>query len=126
MSETKQEEKVVDGKTITTTEHESGRKDVHIEVQSLDVDLSDPSNAAAKKKIEEEILPAVANKEILVTVIHKPTNDSASFVCFRKNVRDYAEKVVKQRGGDVSEYCVVQNDDGAVTVTTLWVSTKSM
>ena len=48
-----QEETVIEGKTITTTEHKDGRKDVHIEVQSLDVDLSDPSNAAAKKKIEE-------------------------------------------------------------------------
>jgi len=119
MSETKQEEKVVDGKTITTTEHESGRKDVHIEVQSLDVDLSDPSNAAAKKKIEEEILPAVANKEILVTVIHKPSNDSVSFICKRMNVRRYAEQVAQKRGGTSNDYCVVQNDDGAVTVTTL-------
>lgn len=107
------------GKRINIMEHDNGRKDVTIQVQSLDVDLSDPSNIEAKRVIEEEIMPAIANAQIIVTVIYKPTNEAASFVCSRKNVRDYAEKVVVQRGGDVSEYCLVQHDGENVTVTTL-------
>lgn len=107
------------GKRIETREHADGRKDVTVEVKSLDVDLSDPANAEAKKVIEEQVLPALAQRQVTVTVIHKPTNDSASFVCSVVKVREYAEKVVAQRGGDKSEYCLVQHDGESVTVTTL-------
>lgn len=112
-------EKTALGKNINTMEHDNGRKDVTIEVNSLDVDLDDPTNAAAKQVIEEKVLPAIANQQITVTVIHKPTNDSASFVCSRQNVREYAEKVVAKRGGDQAEYCLVQHDGENVIVTTL-------
>lgn len=112
-------EQTVAGKRIETTVHEDGRRDVTIGVNTLDVEAKDPETAAAKQIIEDKVLPAIANKQITVTVIHKPTTDSASFVCARKNVYEYALKVVKERGGDTSEYCLVQYDGDSVMVTTL-------
>lgn len=115
-----QQEKIVDGKTITTTEHEDGRKDVHIEVQSLDVDLSDPSNVAAKKVIEEQVIPTLANKKILVTLIHKPTNEHVNYIAFLPKVRENALKFIAEREDQMLDhYCLVQNDNGEVTVTSL-------
>lgn len=114
-----------DGKVITKTEREDGSKDVAIEVQSLDVDLSDPENAAAKKEIEEKVLPAIADAQITCTLIHKPTNDHASFVCARKSVAANAEVFVKKHAGVFSphvlkDYCLVENDgNGNISVTSL-------
>lgn len=109
-----------DGKKITTTEHDSGRRDVKIEVNSLDVDMSDPRNAEAKKVIEEKILPKVGDKLLTCTLIHKPTNEHVTFIAKRKNVRDYAIKMMvehdKQResgnGGNpyLDHYCIVEHD----------------
>lgn len=107
------------GKNIETREHEDGRKDVVIQVHSLDVDLNEPGNAEAKQFIEEKVLPALAKKRITVTVIHKPTNDSFSFVCHLPEVREYAERVARSRGGEFSDYCVVQHDGETVSVTSL-------
>ena len=113
----------VEGKVITTTEHPDGRRDVTVEVHALDVDLNDPSNAEAKRVIEEEIIPALAEAPVTVTVIHKPTNDHASIICARKNVRAYAQQMVnsrtEQKGGFAFEYCVVEHDGQTVTVSTL-------
>ena len=107
------------GKRIQTMEHADGRKDVTVEVNTLDVNPEDEATAKAKQVIEEQILPAVANQPILVTVIYKPTNDNATFTCARKDVRKNAEELVKLRGGDLEQYILVQNDGVAVTVTTL-------
>lgn len=108
------------GKRIETHEHADGRKDVTVEVSTIDVDVKDAATAEAKRVIEEEILPAVAHSQILLTIIHKPTNESCSLICFRKNVRDYAMKVVAEREDkDLDHYCLVQHDGESVTVTTL-------
>lgn len=121
-----------DGKKITITEHEDGRRDVKVEVNSLDVDMSDPRNAHAKEVIERDILPNVSEQKITCTLIHKPTNDYFSFVTSRKNVRANMEVAVKQhhdmkwagvdtsREVDKTEYCLVENDgNGKIIVTSL-------
>lgn len=115
-------------KHIETTEHPDGRKDVTITVHTLDVDLNDPSNAEAKRVIEEEVLPQLANKTIVVTLIHKPTNQHATFVSKLAQVRANAEVFVKKHAGketleevNLSHYCIVQHDIEAqeVKVTSL-------
>lgn len=119
---------MTDHKHIETTEHPDGRRDVTITVHTLDVDLNDPSNAQAKKEIEEKVLPALANKTIVVTLIHKPTNQHATFTSKLAQVRANAEVFVKKHAGvetleevDLSQYCVVQHDVTAqeVKVTSL-------
>lgn len=107
------------GKRIETVEHSDGRKDVTVEVNTLDVEPKDEATAKAKQVIEEVILPAVANTIITVTVIYKPTNDHATFKCARKDVRKNAEELVKVRGGELADFILVQNDGENVTVTTL-------
>lgn len=107
------------GKTIKMTKHEDGRQDVTVEVNSIDVNPQDESTAKAKEVIDTRVLPAIADALIVVTVIHKPTNDHATFRCKRKDVRQNAEELVKVRGGELAEYCLVQNDGENVTVTTL-------
>lgn len=107
------------GKTIKMTKHEDGRQDVTVEVNSIDVSPQDESTAMAKEVIDTKILPAITDAIIVVTVIHKPTNDHATFRCKRKDVRQNAEDLIKVRGGDFSEYCVVQNDGTDVTVSRL-------
>lgn len=107
-------------KTIETREHDDGRKDVTVHVNTLDVEPKDEATAKAKQVIEEQVIPAIADAQILVTVIHKPTNDSASFMCRRKHVRKYAEQVIEQREDKLTDhYCLVQNDGESVTVTTI-------
>jgi hypothetical protein len=115
----KQEEKTGDGKNIVKTEHADGRKDVEVQVNSLDVDLSDPRNKKAKEVIEERILPKIAQKQVTVTVIHTPTLDYASFVCQRQHVRDYTINLIDAKGGERSEYCAVENDGDSIKVTSV-------
>lgn len=113
-------ENTIVGKRIETHEHADGRKDVTVEVNTIDVEVKDAATAEAKRVIEEEILPAVAHAQILLTIIHKPTNESCSLICFRKNVRDYAMKVVAAREDqNLDHYCLVEHDGESVTVTTL-------
>lgn len=125
-----------EGKIIRNETKEDGSKHVHIEVNALDVDMSDPANVKAKEYIEGQVIPALANADVLVTVIHKPTNESTSKLVKLPQVRAYAEAVVdahiKRNHPEVSgtdpeiialraEYCVVENHikDGNVKVTSL-------
>ena len=115
-----------DGKVITETVHDDGRVDVTIGVPSLDVDMSDPGTVAAKKVIEEKILPKVLDRKVTCTLIHKPTNDHFSFVTALKHVRVNAEVAMQRhsqvigRIDPVADYCIVQNDgEGHITVTSL-------
>lgn len=115
-------------KHIETTEHPDGRKDVTITVHTLDVDLNDPSNVEAKEYIEKNVLPKLAAQKVMVTLIHKPTNDSFTFISPLANVRKNAEISVKEHamnkninGGEpiLADYCLVQNDGESVKVTSL-------
>lgn len=108
-----------EGKRIEVKEHANGRRDTTVEVNSLQVDMSDPRNAKAKEVIERDVLPAIANKQITVTVIYKPTNEHASFVCARKNVHEYAMRIVSAKGGETNDYCLVENDGDNIAVTSL-------
>lgn len=113
-----------------TTEHPSGRKDVRIEVDMLDVNATDEATTKAKEVIEGTIFPKLANAKVLVVVIHKPTNQHAQQIVKAHEVRKYAEAAVKAhidaalRGDDryhKSEYVIVEHhiDNGTVQVTTL-------
>ena len=102
-------------KDIKTTEHADGRKDVTVSVQSLDVDLSDPTNKQAKEYIEKNVLPRLNSAEVLCVLIHKPSNDSFSYKTTVPLVRANAEVAIKKHAGvedaqqiDFSQYCIVQ------------------
>lgn len=119
----------VGGKNVRRKEHPDGRVDTTIEVSSLQVDMKDPRNAKAKEVIERDVLPAIANQGVTVTLIHKPSNDNASFHCKRKDVRENAMRLVNVRhqvpeGSEptnliLAEYCLVENDGKEIKVTTL-------
>jgi len=84
-----------EGKVITTTKHPDGRRDVHIEVNMLDVKDNDPATLAAKDVIEKKIIPELANADVLVVVVHKPTNTEAHKMVKLPHVRAFAEAAIK-------------------------------
>lgn len=84
-----------DGKSVETTEHPSGRKDVNIGVQMLDVNATDEETAKAKEHIEDVVIPALADADVLVVILHKPTNQHAERIVKAPHVRAYAQATVK-------------------------------
>lgn len=114
-------ETTTDGKVITKTEHPDGRKDVHIEVNSLNVKEDDPATLKAKEVIEKEVIPKLADALVLVVVIHKPTNEHAERIVKVPMVRKFAEAIITARGGEPSEYVIVEHHltNGTVIVSTL-------
>lgn len=115
-----------EGKVITTKEHEGGRKDVHIEVNMLDVKENDPATQAAKEVIERDILPKLADADVLAIVIHKPTNQHTQRIVKLPQVRKFAEVAVASFRNQIidakdEDFCVVQHHitNNTVQVTTL-------
>lgn len=123
-----------EGKSITTTEHPSGRKDVHIEVKMLDVKEKDPATLKAKEVIEKEVLPALAAADVLVILVHTPTREHAEQVVKLPQVRAFAmaavkafnQQLVKKHAiegmeAPLSEFLVVEHHitNGTVKVTSL-------
>ena len=92
-----------DGKVIETKEHASGRKDVTIGVKMLDVKEGTEAGKKAKAHIEDVVIPALADQDVLVVVLHKPTNEHAERIVKVSHVRAYAEAVVKAHIGHVEE-----------------------
>lgn len=82
------------GKVIETTEHEDGRKSVVIHVNSLNLDNPDDGDIAAKKVIEEEVLPKLAETDVLVTVIHRESLLKATVKTKYVKVRQIAEALI--------------------------------
>lgn len=122
----KQTEVQQEGKTITTTEHEGGRKDVHIEVKMLDVKETDEATTKAKQVIEDKVLPKLADKDVLTIVIHRKTNEHSVRVVKLPQVRAFAEAVLKSyrerdQYAQPEDFIVVENNitDQRVKVTTL-------
>lgn len=117
-----------DGKRTTITKHEDGRQDVKIEVSRLDLKDPSPEDTKSAQMIEE----AMAKKIVTVVVIHKPTNESATFQSPLPEVRKRAEAVfeaynkrleekigVEGAEAPSTEFCVVEFDAGQVRVTSL-------
>lgn len=115
-----------EGKKTITTKHEDGRQDVEIVVNRLDLNDRTPEDTIA----EEKIIDAMSKKIVTVVVIHKPTNESATFACPLPLVRKRAEEVVfahhdkrvNLEGAfheSPKDYCVVEFDAGQVRVTSI-------
>lgn len=115
-----------DGKKTITTKHEDGRQDVAIEVKRLDLNERTPDDTFAESKI----IDAMSKKIVTVVVIHKPTNESATFACPLPLVRKRAEEVVfahhdkrvNLEGAfheSPKDYCIVEFDAGQIRVTSL-------
>jgi hypothetical protein len=114
--ETTDDEKIIEHK-----QHKDGRKDVKIHVKRLDVNPKDEAGKKAKKHIEDVVFPALAERMVLVVVIHKPTNDHAERIVKAANVRSYAEAVVKAHVSPSDEFVIVEHElkAGTVRVSTL-------
>jgi len=127
-------ETTADEKVIETKQHASGRRDVKINVKRLDVNPKDEGDSKAKAHIEDVVFPALAERMVLVVVIHKPTNNHVERIVKAANVRKFAEAVekshndslVKQTGvkgceAPRDEFVIVEHElkSGAVRVTTL-------
>ena len=82
------------GKVVETTEHEDGRKAVTVHVNTLDIKEKDEGTLAAKKVIEEQILPELGNRVVLVTVIHKESLTKATVKTKLAKVRQVAETLI--------------------------------
>jgi len=110
-----------DGKRIEKTEHSDGRKDVKINVKRLDVNPTDEGGKKAKAMIEDKIFSALAERMVLVVVLHKPTNDHSSRIVKAANVRKFAEAAIKEAPYPNDEFVIVEHElkAGAVRVTTL-------
>lgn len=114
------------GKKTTETKHEDGRQDVRVEVTRLDIENRTPEDTIAEGKIIE----AMSKKIVRVVVIHKPTNDFASFDSPLPLVRKRAEEVAKSHHEKrlrvegafqekLQDYVVVEYDADQIRVTSL-------
>lgn len=115
-----------EGKNITTREHEGGRKDVHIEVKMLDVKENDPATLKAKGVIEKEVLPKLADADVLAIVVHIGSKQHTQRVVKLPQVRKFAEVAVQSFKNQVidakaEDFLVVEHHlvTGEVKVTTL-------
>lgn len=115
-----------DGKETVTTKHEDGRQDVQVKVTRLNIENRTPEDDIA----EEKIIDAMSKKIVRVVVIHKPTNDFASFNSPLPFVRQRAEEVVKAHAEKrvrlegafeetIKDYCIVEFDADQIRVTSL-------
>ena len=115
-------------KEITTKVHEDGRKDVHIEVNKLDLDPNNPIDQESKDMIENKVFARLSEQQVLVIVLHKPTNQEAHHVVSLPQVRAFAEVAVRKFLGEdglyytrLDEFAIIQNNltTNTVKVTTL-------
>ena len=83
-----------EGKTVEGRTTREGRKAVTIHVNSLNIENPDEGDLAAKKIIEEQILPELGNRVVLVTVIHKETLIKATVKTKYTKVRQVAETLI--------------------------------
>lgn len=88
-----------DGKEIEVTEDGTGRKDVRITVNALDVEVNDEATQKAKDVIEKEVFPRITNADVVVTVTYREPIDGkylyASKTVKMPHVRKYAEACVE-------------------------------
>lgn len=118
-------------KEITTTNHPDGRKDVHIQVNRLDVNPQDKAGIVAKEAIEKTVFTRLSEQKVLVIVLHKPTNQEAHHVVDLPHVRAFAEAAVRKflklnndeelTQDAVEDFAVIENNlsQQTVKVTTL-------
>jgi hypothetical protein len=92
-------EETTPNKEITVTEDGTGRKDVVVQVNSLDVEVNDEATQKAKEVIEHEVIPKLASAPVLVTVAYRHPIDGqflySAKVVKVSEVRKYAEKCVE-------------------------------
>lgn len=104
------------------------RKDVTVKVNRLDLKDPTPEDEKAGAAVSERL----AKVAVRVVVIHKPTNDFASFECKLPEVRSGAMQVVKKynealaeklgvKGAEapLSEFVLVEYESHQVRVTSL-------
>lgn len=115
-----------DGKEVVTNESVDGSKSVTIKVRGLDVNETTPEGIEAKRRIEEEILPRLANTVVRVVVIHKPTNHSTSSRVHLPALRGYLDQVydsykaLQEPEAMPKDFVVVEiHDNGQIRVTSL-------
>lgn len=88
-----------EGKEIEVTEDGTGRKDVRITVNALDVEMNDEATQKAKDVIEKDVFPRITNADVVVTVTYREPIDGkflyASKTVKMPHVRKYADACVE-------------------------------
>lgn len=82
------------GVIVEKTEHEDGRVGVTVHLNSLNLENPTEEDIIAKDFIEQNILPELAKRIVLLTVIHTETLMKASVKVRLPEVRMVAEKLI--------------------------------
>lgn len=84
---------------IEVTEDSTGRKDVIVTVNALDVEVNDEATQKAKEAIEGQVFPILTNADVVVTVTYREPIDGkylyASKTVKIPHVRKYAQSCVE-------------------------------
>lgn len=90
-------ESTPEGKEIEVSEDSTGRRDVKITVNALDV-AGDEATQKAKEVIEKEVFPRITNADVVVTVMYRIPIEGkylyASKTVKTPHVRKYAEACI--------------------------------
>lgn len=104
----KQAEELSETHQVQEIKHEDGRQDVVIQVNRLNVDESTPEGKEAKRIIDEKIIPALAKRVSIVTLIDKETGNYTTCRIQTYKARAWAEAVIKDTGKSEKEFYVVE------------------
>lgn len=113
------------GKKVEHTDHGDGRKSVTVHVDTVKVSPdADEGEKGAAKIINEQILPKLNERAVLVTVIHKESLLKASVKTRFVKVRQVAETLIAgfpMEGADAhpQDFIVVEVEGDDVRVTQL-------
>lgn len=102
-----------------TIKHPDGRQDVIIKVGTLNVNEKTKEGKEAKRVIEEKIIPELAKRIVIATIIEISSGQHTSCKIELVNVRAWAEAVVKAKGGNKENFFIVENEGEQVRVSKL-------
>lgn len=102
------------------TKHKGGRQDVTIRVGTLNVDEKTSAGKKAKEFIEKKIIPELANRVVVVTVIQKSTGHFTSSKVKLPRVREWANAVIKTKPTNIEhDFMIVEHEGDQVRVSSL-------
>lgn len=90
-----------------------------IRVGTLNVDEKTPAGKKAKEVIEKKIIPELANRVVVATVIQKSTGHFTSAKIKLPRVREWAEFVIKNKNGKANDFIIVEHEGNDVRVSML-------
>jgi len=116
-----------DGKNIEKIDHGDGRQSVIVHVNALSLDNPDAEDLEVKKIIEEQILPKLNDRVVLVTVVHKESLLKATVKTKFIKVRQVAEVLIagfpqttqEKKEPNTQDFIIIEVEGDDVCVTQL-------